>query len=69
MTNKPGAATIVKCSIGVIADLELSDVMRMGCAWKAPKGFIVAIGLVQCIRKRRCSSIVRCNKLCYGRHQ
>src|ERR1700684_4382830 len=26
MTNKPGAATIVKCSIGVTADSELSDV-------------------------------------------
>jgi hypothetical protein len=29
MTNKPGAATIVKFSIGVTADSESSDVMRM----------------------------------------
>jgi hypothetical protein len=36
-TNKPGAATIVKCSIGVTADSELSDVMRMDCAWKVQK--------------------------------
>ena len=51
MTNKPGAATIVKCSIGVTADSELSDVMRMDCAWKAQRRLIVAIGLVQSIRK------------------
>jgi hypothetical protein len=37
MTNKPGAAMIVKCSIGATADSELSDVMRMDCAWKAQK--------------------------------
>ena len=67
MTNKPGAATIVKCSIDVTADLELSDVMRMDCAWKAQRRLIVAIG-VQAYAKRRCSSIVRCNKLRDGGH-
>jgi hypothetical protein len=28
MTNNPGAATIVKCSIGAIDEWELSEVMR-----------------------------------------
>src|ERR1700730_2438820 len=37
MTNKPGAATIVKRSIGGIAVSELSDVMRMECAWNPQK--------------------------------
>jgi len=29
MTNNPGAATIVKCSIGVTAESELSELMRL----------------------------------------
>jgi hypothetical protein len=29
MTNNPGAATIVKCSIGAIDESELLEVMRL----------------------------------------
>jgi len=29
MTNNPGVATIVKCSIGAIDESELSEVMRL----------------------------------------
>jgi hypothetical protein len=47
MTNKPGAAMIVKCSIGATADSD--------CGWTVPgkrkRTLIVAIGLVQSIPK------------------
>jgi hypothetical protein len=33
MTNSPGAATIVKCSIGVTAESELSEAILMECVW------------------------------------
>jgi hypothetical protein len=56
-TNKPGAATIVKCSIGVAADWDLSDVMRMECVWNAHKGSLSgwSKACAKC-RQFRCSS-------------